>query len=75
MRDAKLLIEQVTEMFPPGSGQHHNLTVQHGNLVLCLMLGDRYQPMVLEDDNFTKSVDQLVSEIAKLMKKVYQEPG
>lgn len=70
MRDAKLLLERITEMIPPGEGQHHNLTVQHGNLVLCLMLGDRYQPMVLEDGTFTKSVDELVNEIELELIKV-----
>ena len=68
MEKAKLLLERVTEVIPPGDGQHHNFTVQHGNLVLCLMLGKRYQPMVFEDDTFTKSVDQLLNEVIELMK-------
>lgn len=63
MKNAKLLLERLTEMIPPGDKQHHNLIVEDGNLILTLMCGDKYHPIRLEDIDFGKTVKQLANEI------------
>lgn len=68
MKNAKLLLEQLTKTIPPGEGeqqsQRHNITIdENGNLVVCLMLGECYQPLVLGDSDLDKPINELVSEI------------
>ena len=64
MLEAKLFLEEITKAFPPGEGQRHNLTVEGKNLVLTLMLGERYQPIVLTDDDLDgKSGEELIEEV------------
>ena len=64
MRSAKLLLQRLTEIVPPGDGQRHNLTVdKDGDLILHLMLGDKFIPVKLTEDDFDKPVHLLVNEI------------
>ncbi len=66
MRNAKLLLEQLTKTIPPGQEQRHNLTIdEQGNLVLYLMLGKRYQPVILTEEELDKSANDLTEEICQ----------
>lgn len=67
MKNARLLLERLTEMIPPGDKQHHNLIVEDGNLILTLMCRDKYYPFKLEDIDFGKPVKQLANEIEILL--------
>lgn len=51
-------------MIPSAEKQRHNLTLdENGNLVLHLMLGDQFIPIVFEDVDLDKSPNELVVEI------------
>ena len=64
MLEAKLFLEEITKAILPGEGQRHSLTVEGENLVLTLMLGERYQPIVLTDDDLDgKSGEELIEEV------------
>lgn len=67
MKNAKELLKQLTKEIPPGAGQHHNITVDGDNLVVCLMLDDRYRPVILDDSDLHKSVGSLVREVLEGM--------
>jgi hypothetical protein len=69
MNNAKLLLQKLTILIPPGEDQRHNLTVnEDGNLMLGLMLGDVFQYLMLEDEDFLKSADSLANEICRAVK-------
>lgn len=71
MKDAKLLLEKITEAFPPGLNMKHNFTVDDGYLVLSLMVGDgRYYPLRFQEKDLTRAVDDLVKEITDLIRGV-----
>lgn len=64
MKNAKLLLKQLTKDIPPGQGQRHNLTIDEGgNLVIHLMLGKRYQPIALTEKDLDLTVDELAKEV------------
>lgn len=65
MRNVKILLEQVTKTMPPAEKQRHNLTLdENKNLVLHLMLGDQFIPVLFENIDFDKPIEELVKEIS-----------
>ncbi len=68
MRSAKQLLEALTEALPPGEGQRHSITVADGNLAVTLMLGERYVPAYLEDEDLDRPAGEIAEEIVGLIK-------
>ena len=72
MKEAKFLLEKLTELVPPGEGQHHNLTLDEleGKLTLTLMCGERYLPFGLEDSDLERPVEDVIMDIYKMYQAV-----
>lgn len=69
MQDAKALLQLLTERIAPGENQRHSLTLADDGekLQVTLMLGDRYVPFVIEEDDLLKPVNELVDEILSIV--------
>ncbi len=71
MRNAKLLLERLTELYPPPAPAHHNITVDDGNFVVTLMFGDGVYPFMLtEDEDLDEPVEEMVRQFRELMDPV-----
>ena len=77
MKQAKQLLEYLTQKMPPGKNQHHNIIVENGHLVVTLMCGDLYHPFMLEDEDFDKPAEILADELVSMLtdKAVIFTPG
>lgn len=64
MREAKRLLEELTKLIPPGIGQRHNITCGDNGLEVTLMVGDRYVPFLLEEEDLDRQSGDLLSLIA-----------
>ena len=73
MRTAKRLLEALTEALPPGGGQRHGITIEDGNLAVTLMLGERYVPAYLEDEDLDRPAGEIAAEIVALVKTEYPD--
>ena len=70
MKSAKVLLELCKHRFPSSRPhQAHNLTLKDGKMVLTLMLGDTCQAFNLDEGDLERDPVQLVSEMARLLKK------
>ena len=67
MKDAKILLEFLTESFPPGENQHHSIVIENGRLTLYLMLGDKYLPLIFDECDLGKPIEQQCNELRELV--------
>lgn len=71
MRNAKLLLEKLTELYPPSGEAHHNIVVDNGNLVVTVVCGNHFYPFTFtEEEDFDEPVEELVRQIQELMAPV-----
>ena len=69
MKHVKALLEALTEHIPPDGKAQHNITLSESGLMLTLMIGEgRYLPVLLEEEDYDKPIDQLVDEIEEYVK-------
>lgn len=72
MRKAKILLESLTEKFPPGPGQHHALILGDNGvypLNIVLFLGDQYRIIHLEEYDLDCSPVEVVCEVERIMEQ------
>lgn len=67
MKDAKKLLQILTDQIPPGEGQKHNMILDGDRLIINLMLGKQYQPVLLSEKAMDQPAIVIASEIHKLM--------
>jgi len=67
MKNAKILIEEITRMFPPGMNQRHALSMNGACLTLYLLLGDRYLPIYIADRELERDIYDLIDEISDVI--------
>jgi len=67
MKNTLKLLTLATEAFPPGENQHHGLYVEEGRLVLCLFQGENYQQVSIDEEDFQKEPETIISEIKSLL--------
>lgn len=73
MRNAKLLLEKLTELYPPIGEAHHNLVIDNGSLVVTVVYGNHFYPFTFtEEEDFDEPVEELVRQIQELMDPVVQ---
>jgi len=65
MRDAKLLLEMLTERIPPRHPARHNIVLVDGTLEISLMT-DKVYPLRLDEGDFNRPVQDLVDDICAL---------
>jgi hypothetical protein len=64
---ALLLLQQMKRRFPPIARHAHSLTIYQGKLQLSLVHVTPCEKLVLDADDLAKPIDQLVTEIARLV--------
>ncbi len=71
MKEARILLERLTEEFPPGENQRHNITINSkGNIIITLMIDGKYYPFLINEDDLNKTSFQLLEEIRELHNKM-----
>lgn len=70
MRGARVLLEHLSRCFPPRGPARHNLTInEQGDLEVCLFLGDKSLPVVLEYDDLDRPLDDLLVEVVEIVSR------
>jgi hypothetical protein len=75
MRKTWELLAEVTKRIQPGKGQKHSLLLDGERLELCLMLGDNYLPIHMDQADFEKTIDELAKEILSLAENASEVKG
>lgn len=70
MKAAFLILKALTEVFPPDTQARHSVTIQGEKLCLTLHHDSTWHSFLLDDEDMVKPADELVNEIAGLLKKV-----
>ncbi|MCA9872177.1 MAG: hypothetical protein KC441_00920 [Anaerolineales bacterium] len=71
MRNAKLLLERLTELYPPNPPARHAITLDRGHLTITMIVSGYFYPIVLtEDTDLDEPIEKTVSEIQELMDPV-----
>ena len=64
MKNAKILLDWAADIVPPDIEQLHTITLnENGGLVLTFFMGSICRPVILEDTDLNKPINQLISEI------------
>lgn len=72
--DTVYLLSELTKRIPPGKGQRHNITLSGDTLQVTLMFGDKYTPVVLNNDDLYRRLDKLVDDICEMVKNANSQP-
>ena len=67
MKDIKRLLTILTEAIPPSGKARHNITLNNGQLELCIMFKDKFYPFILETEDYEMSPQDLADDIIKYM--------
>ncbi|MHA2220264.1 MAG: hypothetical protein ACXACY_30675 [Candidatus Hodarchaeales archaeon] len=68
MRNARLLLERITEIAPPGKGMRHNLTIdENTDLVIHFMFDNKFVPVVIGEDELDTPISQLINKIKMVL--------
>ena len=66
MHEARNLLIRLTKVIPPGINQRHNITIdEHNNLIIYLMLGSIYYPVLLTFEDLDNDINEIVNQIHK----------
>ena len=71
MRNTKLVLEMLTEKYPPGKGQHHSVTLADSDnpLTITLFMGDVYQSIELEEYDLDITPAEVVRECERVVEE------
>jgi len=61
------MLRECTRLWPTGEHHRHALTIDDNKLSLNLRINNQWSSFTFSDDNLTKPVDEIISEIKKLI--------
>lgn len=74
MRNAKILLEELTRRMPPDPPRRHGLMLgDDGRLSLQLAVFDLFVPVNFEDGDLDKPPEQMAAEIEKLVRSSVEQ--
>lgn len=65
--DTVYLLNELTKRIPPGENQKHNITLHNGTLQITFMLGDKYIPVILDNDDLYMRLDKLAENLIRVI--------
>lgn len=64
MKVAQFLLRELTKRIPPCEGCRHNITLNElGFIEITLMVKDKYQPILLDEEDLGLPLEDLLQEI------------